>query len=86
MDKPHISPENIKRLFYGSLHRDGLLNHLKECHLDASSIKSKAILNLFRSLMDNNQSHQVDEMKTLWRSQKPSFVQDCHLEDIIHKE
>lgn len=36
--------------------------------------------------MDNNKSHQVDEIKALWRNQKPSFVQECHFEEIILKE
>ena len=54
--------------------------------MEPSSVKTRAILNLFKSLMDNNKSHQVDEIKALWRNQKPSFVQECHFEEIILKE
>jgi hypothetical protein len=68
IEKPHISQEQLKRLFYGNTHREGLLKHLKECYLNIFSVKTKAIMNLFKCLMDCNNSHQVDEIKALWRN------------------
>mmetsp|Transcript_4161 Transcript_4161/g.6187 ORF Transcript_4161/g.6187 Transcript_4161/m.6187 type:complete len:88 (+) Transcript_4161:1246-1509(+) len=36
--------------------------------------------------MDNNKSHQPDEFRNKWRSQKPSFVVECNFDSIINQE
>ena len=59
---------------------------LKNCHSDSSGIKSKAVLALFKSMMDNNKSHQVDAIKDLWRTQKIAFIKECQLGVFIHQE
>jgi hypothetical protein len=85
-EKPFLSEQNIKRLFFGYMKKDGLFNHLKECHKNIGSVKTKAIFRLLAGMLDCNKSHQVDDIKKIWRSQQPSFVQECHLEILIKKD
>ena len=66
-EKPFIPDQNLKRLFFGYLKKDGLLNHLKNCHKDTASIKTKAIFRLFAALLDGTKSHQIDEIKKIWK-------------------
>jgi hypothetical protein len=50
------------------MQKDGLFQHLKSCHLETTSIKTKALLNFISKLMDNNKSHQVDDVKQIWKT------------------
>jgi len=36
--------------------------------------------------MDNNKSHQVDEIKQIWSSQSPIFIKDCKFGVLLKKE
>ena len=85
-EKLFIPDQNIKRLFFGYMRKDGLFAHLKECHKDHSSVKTRQMYKLCAALLDCNKSHQVDDFKRIWRQQPLPFVQECHLEVIIKKE
>jgi transcriptional antiterminator len=61
-----LSNEQIKRLLYGYMKKNGLLNILKGCYEETFSVKTKAIVSLFYLLTDNNKCHQVDEFKGIW--------------------
>jgi hypothetical protein len=52
-----IPLDNLKWMFYGYLKHQGLLDHLKECHKEKNSIKTKTIMNFMVKLLDFNKSH-----------------------------
>lgn len=83
-EKPILNPELLKRLFFGYMRKDGLVSHLKDCHKDTSGIKTRAIFVLMQKLLDNNKSHQVDEIKDIWKSLKPTEIQELKLEVIVN--
>lgn len=86
-EKPVLKVDLLKRiLVHGYMQKDGLFQHLKSCHQDTTSIKTKALLNFISKLMDNNKSHQVDDVKQIWKTQKYTFIQECRLDVIINAE
>ena len=68
--------------------KDGLFAYLKRCQYESSSsLKTKTIIRLFQKLLDNNKSHQVDDLKKIWRSENPvSIKNDYNFGEIIKKE
>lgn len=79
-EKPIIPVNNLKLMFYGYLKHQGLLDHLKECHLDQSSIKTKTIMNFMVKLLDFNKSHQIEDISQIWKTVKPDYIKECHFE------
>ena len=54
--KPIIPNDLLKRLFYGYLKMEGIFDHLKICHIEIKSIKTRTLLLFFQRLLDNNKS------------------------------
>ena len=52
-----LTQDQMKRLFYGYMDKDGLINLLKECHTEINSIKTRAIIQLLTKLIDSDKSH-----------------------------
>ena len=78
-----LLPDLLKRLFHGYLRNKGLLDHFKECHNDLMSLKSRGLISLFAKLMDNNLSHQIEEITKIWREQPAQYIKDCQFEKLI---
>lgn len=83
-EKPIIPVDLLKRLFYGYLKHHGILNHLKECHKEPLSIKTRALMNFIPKLLDYNKSHQIEEISQIWKSLKPDDIKACHFELMIN--
>mmetsp|Transcript_16326 Transcript_16326/g.27600 ORF Transcript_16326/g.27600 Transcript_16326/m.27600 type:complete len:366 (+) Transcript_16326:581-1678(+) len=84
--KPVLPNEQIKRLFFGYMRKDGIMALLQSLHEETYSVKTRALLTLFRNLMDYNKCHQVDDFKGVWRQQKPQFVKECKFDAVINNE
>ena len=78
-----IPVDHLKRLFFGYLKHKGLIDHLKQCHLDKHSIKTKTVMGFFPKMLDHNKSHQVEEISEIWKGVKPKDLQDCHFELLV---
>jgi len=81
-----LKPDHLSRLFYGQLKKGGLLSYLTECHKEVGCIKSRTLVQMFSKMMDNNKCHQVEEVKNIWNTQKPKFIQECRFDVIINQE
>lgn len=67
-------------MFYGYLKHRGLLDHLKECHLNTNSLKTKTIMNFMVKLLDFNKSHQIEDISQIWQTVRPFDIKECHFE------
>jgi len=85
-EHPMLSNEQIQRLLYGYLKKGGLLEILKVCHHEPSSVRTRTVFNFFDSLTDNNKCHQVDEFKASWKAVKPCILKECSLDILIVEE
>lgn len=79
-EKPLIPNDYLKRLFFGYLKHQGILDHLKACHVDRNSIKTKTIMIFMVELLDFNKSHQIEDITQIWKTQKPDYIKECHFE------
>lgn len=73
----------LKRLFFGYLKNQGLLDHLKDCHRDQKSLKTRALLGFIVKLLDINKCHQIEEISQIWKTLKPDFIKECHFEQMM---
>ena len=83
-EKPIIPIDYLKRLFYGYLKHQGILDHLQECHKEPLSIKTRSLMSFMPKLLDYNKCHQIEEISQIWKTLKPNDIKECHFELMIN--